>query len=254
MKHLLLNAVLKSKYKDAFLKTHEQDERVFKEGNADLIFLRNNFKRQVIRRYYALHHAQVTSFGGAGTTTLCKFLKSQKVHLPAICEGDWAPWKHMKHPPLDNTVCPEFRALYLVGNPMDAVLSVFRRCYQHCHVQRMEGEVKEWNFAWALDDFIAQEHDYFQMEVQFDNWLNAKRRYPIMVIKFDAIWDHLPELFDFFGIEHSEIGSFPAKKSRHSAWQDESPSTQRILEKLYGSLARKIDQLPPMMIIEPSEG
>ena len=71
---------------------------------------------------------------------LYRFLEDCTADVPKDTH-DWIPWKHQPLPPADSKVSRRFRALYLFGNPMNAVLSVFRRGYQHWHLEQLRGNV-----------------------------------------------------------------------------------------------------------------
>lgn len=158
----------------------------------------------------------------------------------------------MYFPPKNNAVPNNFRAIYVVGDPREAVLSVFRRNYQHWHIQHMDGEISKWNFDWDLDEFLSQQKDYFKYERHFENWKNAKRKYPILIVKFDSIWENLEELIDFAGLPKQVINKFPARKERSIKWKEVNIETKNDIEFLYGKLAMKIQSMPSFQIIEPT--
>jgi hypothetical protein len=194
------------------------------------------------------HSIQVTSFGGTGTTMLYHFLERCGADVPKDSH-DWIPWKHQRVPPSNSEVPRGFRALYLFSNPMNAVLSVFRRDYQHWHVERIGGNVDAWDESWVLDDYLAQEDDIFRLADHFHNWTSANRDYPIMLLRFGALWDHLPEVFAFLGLPSSHMTEFPEKEKRRSDWTDEPPQTQSHLEQMYGALSEEIERAPNIEII-----
>jgi hypothetical protein len=194
------------------------------------------------------HTLQITSFGGVGTTMLYRFLEEHDANTPS--GHDWLPWKHLPAPPVDSEVKEGFRAVYVFGNPMDAILSVFRRDFQHWHVQNMNTEqaYEEWNDQWTLRDFLNQERDYFRMREQFHNWIEADRSYPIMYVKFDTLWEHLPELFAFAGLPTRCIDEFPDQRERTSDWTEEEEFVWRGLREFYGDLWSEIQETPDFQI------
>ena len=194
------------------------------------------------------HTLQVTSLGGTGTTMLYRFLEDYDADVPKDTH-DWIPWKHQRTPPADSKVSRGFRALYLFGNPMNAVLSVFRRGYQHWHVERMDGDVDAWDKSWDLEEFLAQGHDHFRMERHFLNWTQADRSYPILLLNFDALWERLPEVFAFLGLPSSAMGEFPERRERHSDWLSQPTQIRRDLKDMYGSLQERIECTSDFRII-----
>ena len=242
--------LLHQQLRSCIVSTHARNVDLFKKAK---LFLSPVYtiKRAFIRRYLARHTRQISSFGGSGTSMLCRFLEQKDIGLPKVVEADWAPWKHMRHPPLDHTVQQNFRALYLVADPRDAILSVFRRGYQHWHIQRMEGDVLSWNYSWDLEQFLAHRYDHFKIEEHFDNWTKDHRRYPIMIVKYDALWRHLPEVFGFIGAPLESIAEFPQWKERNVNWRMERKEIRDALNLLYGDLAEEIAMMKDINLSQP---
>jgi hypothetical protein len=197
------------------------------------------------------HTLQVTSYGGTGTTMLYRFLEQHTAHIPQDHEN-WKPWKHLPEPPSNDSVDDGFRAVYLFGNPMDAVLSVFRRDYQSWHVRNMNSHEEDWagwDDDWDLEDFLSQGYDYFHMDRHFTNWTQADRDYPILLLRFDALWERMPEVFAFLGIPTSLMTTFPERRERSSDWTSEPDSIQTRLQEMYGELHREVAAAPDLHII-----
>ena len=159
----------------------------------------------------------------------------------------------MRYPPLDYTVQRDFRALYMVADPRDAILSVFRRGYQHWHIQRMEGDVSLWNYSWNLEQFLSHEYDHFRIREHFDNWTKARRSYPIMIIKYDALWDHLSEVFEFIGAPLESTEEFPSRKERNVNWRAEGKGIQDALNRIYGGLAEDVAMMRDISVLLPEQ-
>lgn len=194
------------------------------------------------------HTLQVTSFGGTGTTMLYKFLEKHDVDIPSD-HPNWRPWKHLPRTPEDSDVRDGFRAVYVFGNPMNAVLSVFRRDYQRWHIRNMREEVTEPKSPdWGLDEFLQETEDPFRMAQHFRGWTNADRSYPILGLKFDALWNHLPEFFAFAGLPTRCLDEFPERRERTSDWTEEEKSVRRGLQEFYGELWSEIQETPDFQI------
>ncbi len=213
----------------------------------------DRLKRRFIRRYFAFHKIQVTSFGGAGTTMLCRYLSIFGAKMPSITEGDWAPWKHMNYPPEDRAVSSDFKAIYLISDPREALLSVFRRGFQHWLIQRMEGNLKQWDYSWDLETYLKSKSDFFGYQSHFNSWTQSERKYPILTIKYDHMWNHIPEIVEFSGISAIAVGMFPKKHSRRSSLQNVSPEVLSALNSLFEELMDDIDDYPQFQIISPSK-
>lgn len=111
------------------------------------------------------HTVQLTSFGGAGTTMLYRFMTESGLDVPR--DGDWGIWKHAPEPPDSSEVRQGFRAVYLFGDPINAVLSVFNRKFQSFHVGRMHGDLDNWNDSWNLTEYLEAGVDRFGMSDHF---------------------------------------------------------------------------------------
>ena len=181
---------------------------------------------------------------------LYQFLEEHSADIPQD-HDNWKPWKHLPEPPADWEVQDGFRAVYLFSHPMNAILSVFRRDFQKWHARAMnrDDNYSEWNDDWELADFLKQDVDHFRMGEQFHGWTRADRSYPILLLKFDALWDRLPEVFAFLGLPSEAMGEFPERRERHSDWTDEPEEVQRGLEQMYGELRREVKEAPDLKII-----
>lgn len=196
-----------------------------------------------------VHTRQLTSFGGSGTTALGDHLLAAGVDLPAT-PGQF-PFKHQRTPPASAAVPSGFRALYLVGDPRDAVMSVFRRGFQDGHYVGMHGRrpdvATEARFA-GLDTFLAAGIDDFAIADHVEQWLGASdRSYPIMVVRFDRLAEAWPRIRDFFGLPGDDRG-LPTR-ARASDWRALPRAARQRIDRMYGELARRVDALPAVTII-----
>ena len=178
---------------------------------------------------------------------LLHFLRRQNVSVPP--EGPPNPWKHQSPPPQDDKVPTGFRALYVYGDPRNAVLSVFRRGYQNWHIQNMQEDLRGWNDDWTLRDYLAEGKDLFGLAGHFDSWVTADRDYPIMIAEFDALWDEQSAVFSFFGLPTDAMQDFPERKERNSDWRDESSEVQDQITSIYGDLINRMYSFPGLVII-----
>ena len=202
-----------------------------------------------------MHSVQATSFGGAATTMLYAFFKELNLDIPP--GGDYGRWKHMRMPPGFGPmsylkVRKDFKVVYLLCNPMNAIVSLFRRRYHHWHLERMEVPSQQFDRSLTLEEYLARGKDVYLMNEHFHNWSQCPRNirdYPIMLLKYEAMWDHLTDLFDFLEIPRSMIGHFPQRKKRHSDWQTQPESIQRQLYDIYGAFHETIEDFPEIRVI-----
>ncbi len=184
----------------------------------------------------------MASMGGVGSTALARHIGS--IADKTVKEHAYSPRVFDQY---DN-----IKLGYIYGNPYNAVLSVFRRGYQHMHVRAMNAdsgtEPKNLEGV-SLEEFLAQGKDEFYMERQFDNWTSeVNPKHPIILIKYEALADHIGEILDFFGTKDPfEV------KERKSSWLDQPESIRKQLEKIYGGLFDKVEAMPPIKIISPNK-
>jgi hypothetical protein len=209
-------------------------------------YLNRQVKKQLPDKYE--HTLQITSYGGCGTTLLYRFFSEHGVDTPPAVD-DWYPWKHMLVPPSDRKVKEGFRAVYVFADPLNATLSVFRRDFQHELVRRMARDTSGWNTSWSIEDFLADGKDHFRLIEQYRNWTEAERSYPILLIKYESMWDHLPELMTYVGLPQAAADAFPEKRSRSSRWRDEPKEVQIKLETIYGDLWDEIRDAPAFQVV-----
>jgi hypothetical protein len=194
--------------------------------------------------YRITHTVQVTSFGGSGTTALCQHLLQAGVDLQPG-PGQW-PFKHRRQPPEAGEVPDGFRVLYLVGDPRDAVLSIFRRHFQFGHYGALHGHEPDDEVRARLHDldtFLAAGIDDFALAEHVDGWLTHPDGYPVLVVRYDALREVWPEVAAFVGLPPD----YPclAVRPRNSNSRRVPAGVRDRLDEMYGALAARIDAFPP---------
>lgn len=194
------------------------------------------------------HTVQVTSFGGAGTTALCKYLLEARVDLQPG-PAQW-PFKHRRVPPTREEVPEDFRAVYIVSDPRDSLLSIFRRGYQigryrSLHDREPPAEVVQ-RLA-SLERFLAAGVDDFELADHVNRWRNHPPGYPVLFVRYELLGECWEQLRDFVDVP-SELPPLRVR-GRSSDWRSlESPQREQI-DSLYGDLARYIEGLPAAEVV-----
>ena len=270
------------------------------------------------------HHAgtySVTSMGGVGSTFLLEWLKqlhrgfqrergcanseidgTGKHHFCGICPPLAAPdalprhlvschidddgvFKHLADPAALNGFGAQHRAIYIVGSPVHAVASVFRRRFQCWHLHRLHGcwftrEEREGRIACDspalasfrahfghaaarcrvppvgplsnLQAYAANGTDLFGAASQFTSWLSCRAprcAFDILVIRYETLNASLPALFDFLELPPRVRGLFPFRKlrpPRATITPAGLDAASHIgLLGVYSSLEAAIEQVPP---------
>lgn len=194
------------------------------------------------------HSVQVTSFGGSGTTALCKHLVSLGVDLQKG-PAQW-PFKHRRIPPTADEVPDGFRVVYLLGDPRDAVLSVFRRDLQIGHFVALNDQDPEPDAEARLaelDGFLAAGIDDFALAAHVEGWRNHPPGYPVMFVRYEYLGEVWNRLASFLGLAQ-DAPALPVQP-RSSDWSSEPDAVRIPLEAMYGELARSIQSRPPIEVI-----
>ena len=205
------------------------------------------FADEVGDPYRIDHTVQVTSFGGAGTTALVQRFLDAGVDLQRG-PAQW-PFKHRRKPPTADEVPPGFRVVYVVADPRDAVLSIFRRHLQIGHYAALHGtqpgaEIR--GHLASLDAFLNHGVDLFELGDHVNGWLEHPPGYEVLFIRYEHLAGRFAEVCEFIGLEASQPG-MPAHV-RRSDWRSAPGRTRRRLNAIYGDLAREIDEMPPVRI------
>lgn len=195
------------------------------------------------------HAAQVSSFGGVGTTLLQGFLADAGVSMPT--ERDCGPWKHMPVPPTDEQVDEDFRVIYVFGDPAEAVVSVFRRGLADFHIRRMLGPLGAWPDGATLAEYLAFPDDPFRTAAHFDAWWGASRRYPILFVRYDDLWERIDEVVEFVGLPAALARTFPARRARQSRVSLLPTSFKAGLDNHFGALGARLGELDGLDIHRP---
>jgi hypothetical protein len=199
-----------------------------------------------------IHHTiQVTSFGGCGTSALYDHLSAAGVDVPKT--PGHAPFRHMRIPPDPKTVPAGFRVIYLYGDPRNSVLSLFRRGHGQLEDAYLNlrpeppPEAARQRLA-SLEAFLGAQVDELQLEDHLERWLIRERSgYPVLFLRFESLPGTWPVVRDFVGLPPD----YPPLevRTRRSDWQSLPQPLREQIDRLYGGLARRIDDLPPVQIL-----
>ncbi len=192
----------------------------------------------------------VASYGGVGTTFLSQAIgRFRKVNDPRDLDG----YKHCPVPPVFGS--RELKVVYVVGNPILAATSLFRRGYQAGQAGKLQYSRIVRKFpkdALVLKDYAAEGNDLFLFHEHFEAWTKELVFYPTLVVRYGAIHESLEQIAGFLNMPPEFISEFPPLKERGSDIAKIDPETLQGLEIMYGNLARKIQSLPNISEIAPS--
>ena len=98
-----------------------------------------------------------------------------------------------------------------------------------------------------FDDYLARGVDLLRWGEQVEHWTQEAGPYPILTLRYETLWDHLPELFAFMNVPAERIDSFPEHRPRASDHRALSSHQRELLQRLYGTLKQRIDSLPDVL-------
>jgi hypothetical protein len=194
------------------------------------------------------HTIQVTSYGGTGTTALYRSFIEGGLSVPKG-PGQW-PFKHRRSAPQASEVPDDFRVVYIIGDPRDAVVSLFRRDYQIGHYQALHQRFLDPSLEGpmsSIEAFCADGVDHFALADHFEGWQNHPAGYPVMVLRYEYVADVWPEICDFVGLD--PLPPSPTWRPRKSDWTSLKSPMREQLDAMYRSLAERVSALDPVQII-----
>ena len=196
----------------------------------------------------------IISAGGIGTTTaISEFHKIPE--LESNCPNDSDGLKHL---PFNRLVADHAeqlkdvkRILYLWGNPMHAVASLYRRGYQVTQAMKTRSEpfpdgshskaASERAVPRTIEAYAASKYDIFQMQKHIESYLTNRNdtsfRPGLAFLQMERKTEHLDKLAHFLGVPRLSL------KNHMSSWEtacraelaDEEARLQGDLHQLSGA-------------------
>lgn len=203
-------------------------------------------------RYFIASNLEVlvASYGGVGTTFLSQAIgRFRRVNDPRDLDG----YKHCPVPPVFGN--RELKVVYVVGNPILAATSLFRRGYQAGQAGKLQYSRMVRRFpeqVFSLKDYASQGRDLFLFQEHFEAWTKKFVFYPTLVVKYEAIHESLSLIAKFLNLRAEFISEFPTLKERGSDIAKIDPKTLQGLGIMYGNLAQKIESMPNISEVGPS--
>lgn len=206
----------------------------------------------------------VASYGGVASKTLIRGLLNHPVNTARI---KLVPRHHTHRRRPYLYLPPDKKVIYLYGDPAHAVASFFRRDltpgsvvepgdshpgfagFARAHCKHLGGDYERIAEGHSLDDFSSSPEDPFGLEDHFHRWTGARVPYPILLVRYETLWDHLEQVYDFVGLPRAEAATFPPYKrtyvERHPAY-DEPMARLRLK---YARLIVAMETLPPVSVL-----
>jgi len=205
------------------------------------------------------------------------------MHLVSCHVDDDGVFKHLADPRALNRFGRSHRAVYVVGEPIEAIASVFRRRFQCWHMYRLQNcwfSRKQRNGLIPCDQpgivqfrerfgpsasrcrvprdgplrsveaYAEQGEDLFGAVEQFRSWISCRAprcNFNILVIRYEELNRSLPALFDFLSLPPSARELFPRVHRSHRPHRDSviDDGLRMRLNGVYGGLSDAVSRIPP---------
>ena len=192
----------------------------------------------------------VCSYGGTGTTMLIRFL-SDYFRCNSVDDDDRL--KHTDKIPVSQN--KDLKLIYVYGDPIDAVCSLFRRKFFNLHSRKLLRSYPKMAPIAAgttLTSYAEEGVDRLKFQQHFDNWYKRDQFYPVLFIKYERLWENLPVLFEYLGIPADQIDRFPKKRAREIEQLELSDATRVRLTEMYGNFVQQVTAYSDTMILQPN--
>jgi hypothetical protein len=205
----------------------------------------------------------VATYGGSGSKTLVRGILNQP---PPGSSPINLVRRHHSHQRVPAPTVPEGKKIiYVYGDPAHAIASFFRRAanedpddphpghrnFLARHCRNIEGDVDQLTVGYSLEDFLRGDRDPFALAEHFHCWITAQVPYPILFVRYEALWEHVEEIFDFVGVPPAEAASFPEKRQTYVDRHRKYDEPLARLRAKYARFIAELEELPPILLRPP---
>lgn len=202
----------------------------------------------------------VATYGGVASKTLIRGILNQP---PRGASPVNLVHRHHTHQRVPCEAVPAGqKVIYAYGDPAHSIASFFRRAanddpddphpghrnFLARHCRNLEGDVGKLSEGYSLEDFLRSDQDPFGLADHFHSWMKAKVPYPILFVRYEALWKHVEEIFDFVGIPRAEAATFPEKRENYVERNRRYDGPLVQLRIKYAPLIAEIEDLPPIFL------
>ena len=223
-------------------------------------YVKGVIKKAIGKRLSPLDIAVVVnSYGRSGSTMLLDSIKrssvpnSSRLRYELIRRGvsihAWTLdsiklkkgfyYKTHDYPP-ENAFDDHVRMIYVFSNPIDVIMSLWQ-IYKSGGEKWIQQHYEHMKVPYGNFENILSE-DQLNLEKHFDAWL-AEDRYSIAFVRYDQLWSHQEDISNYFGFQVK----LPSYRERNAIAVPDK-GVIRQLEKTYGALNRKINDVPSFFL------
>ena len=153
------------------------------------------------------------------------------------------------------------KAVYVYGDPQDAVISLFRRSYQSHMVPKLTSpsHLAGFDYRQYVDSnlysgdfhsFLEKGEDAFGIVHHWRAWTTEEVGFPIALVKYESLHSHLHELLDFLELPLDTVNSFPPRRNRASTCKNLPRQDADVLNSIYGAIREDMESLPAFHVRE----
>ncbi|QWC56615.1 hypothetical protein F7D01_05465 [Erythrobacter sp. 3-20A1M] len=202
------------------------------------------------------YDAIMVSYGGSGTTFILQYLSQYLAVNSWDSHNDGI--KHANRP--DHPIFEPLqigKCVYVYSDPIQAVLSLFRREFQSHMSLKLTDEgyssVREYNRrtkgqgeSFTLEEMLDAGEDRFGIIRHWRNWNDIPVRFPTLFVRFEHLYENLPAFFDFLELTEEQRAAFPPQRKRLSSVSQVDDATRDALRAIYGEVYDEMERLPPV--------
>ncbi len=188
----------------------------------------------------------IASGGGVATSMLGEyFALRHTINAPSDEDG----FKHMPVPPVSFN--PNFRWIFVFGDPVAATVSLFRRGYHSLQSRKLQRGDKPYRpipLSMTLEEYAEQGVDLLGFERQFLNFYEQHLIHPTLFVRYEGIWNNLEVIRTFLGLPQEEMAGFPPRKARQSEDLIVPAETLAKLHTIYRPFLSRLEKLPDVFV------
>jgi hypothetical protein len=194
----------------------------------------------------------VVSMGGVASTRLMGQLA--KCNISVNDQYDRDGLKHASKPPLSTRIA---RALFVTGDPIHALESLFAREYQSTQAWKLSQGKCVIPQKTTLQQYLEQGVDALQFKSQLELWMSSNRSlaYDVMFVRYPDFFAFTATICAFLRLPLScldEIRWLPTEERRNSSARKSrtalSHDTLLLFQAMYGDLSDFISRLPAVFV------
>ena len=186
---------------------------------------------------------RVASIGGVGSSAMVQYVEHEKGPMIDDEKHFIAPGFKMEEP-FDKP----YKFLYIIGNPYNAVMSIWRRGFKTLHEEAIASAFREEN-QHIVDEkdtllqYLRKGKDAYRMKEHIINWYHYHPlgEEQVMIVKYEKIPYLIEQIRLFLGMEMRFQW-----KERESDYRNHYPKVRDELIKVYKPVKILVDSLPDM--------